>query len=155
MNRFLLIIFVSLCAVILYQGILGKNGLVEKYSISREKEKLNLTISLLQNEIKENEKYIEELKKNPDALEKLANELGFFKTNVKLLKIIDECKDEDAKNKALSKSEKDILIQKIKSANEFDERINKFRSWIKIAFYIFFGVFIFLIFFGVKKKNEK
>jgi cell division protein FtsB len=158
MNRFLLALFVLLSALILYQGILGKNGILEKYSIAKDKEKLELTITLLQGEINDNSKYIEELKKNPAALEKLANDLGFFRDNVKLLKIIDESKD-DAKNgkksEALTQSEKEILMEKIKKANEFDEQVEKIRNWIKIGFFIFFGIFIFLIFFGKRKNNEK
>jgi len=154
MNKFFLLVFILFSALIIYQGILGKNGILEKYSIEKEKGKLQLIINLLEHEAGENDKYINELKTNPHALKSLANELGFFNEEKKLLKIIEEYDDGKSKNKSFSKTDRNLLISKINEVNEDDEKMTKIRNWIKIGFYIVFAFFIFLIIFGIRKNEE-
>lgn len=155
MNKFFLLIFIIFCALIFYQGVLSKNGLMEKFTIEHEKEKLNLIIALLQNEVNENDKYIDDLKKNPKALEALANELGFFQDDVKLLRIVEDFKRNEANPNLLSNDkDRELLIKKIKENNQNDAKINKTRMWVTVVFYSVFGFFIILTVFGSRKNEE-
>jgi len=154
MNRFFLLIFIIFSGLIFYQGILSKNGIIEKFAIEREKEKLNLIIILLQFEVNENNRYLDDLKNNPEALKSLANELGFFNDDVKLLKIIEDYKKPDVNAGIISDKDKEMIIKKIKENNENDIKLNKIRMWIKLIFYFVFAFFIILTLFSARKNHE-
>ena len=156
MKKIFLLIFITFCSLIFYQIILGRNGLIEGYRIQKEKEQLIYYKSLLQKQNKELKKYIKELKNNPNALKSFAEQLGYFEDDVQFIKIIDELEkknltipDYPEKNISINK-----LWEKIEENNNLDNKIKKIRIWLSVFFYLFFGFFIVLIIFGVKKKDE-
>ena len=145
-------------SLIFYQIILGKNGVIEGYRIEKEKERNILYYSLLKNQSAINTEYIEFLKNNPDALRTLAENLGFFQDDdIKFIKVLDEVKNNNINindNPFINEEHFNNLKRKIFDNSEFEKKIIKIRTWLSIFFYIFFGFFIFLIIFGVKKIEE-
>lgn len=158
MKKIFLLVYVTFCSLIFYQIILGKNGVIEGYRIEKEKERNILYYSLLKNQSAINTEYIEFLKNNPDALRTLAENLGFFQDDdIKFIKVLDEVKNNNINindNPFINEEHFNNLKRKIFDNSEFEKKIIKIRTWLSIFFYIFFGFFIFLIIFGVKKNEE-
>ena len=126
--------------------------------MEKEKERNILYYSLLKNQSAINTEYIEFLKNNPDALRTLAENLGFFQDDdIKFIKVLDEVKNNNINindNPFINEEHFNNLKRKIFDNSEFEKKIIKIRTWLSIFFYIFFGFFIFLIIFGVKKNEE-
>ena len=155
MKKIFLLVYVTFCSLIFYQIILGKNGVIEGYRIKTEKEKNILYFNLLKKQNLTNNEYIEFFKKNPDALKSLAESLGFFNNDeIKLIKVLNETQDDNLNiynNQFINEEHFNNLKKKLLDNNESEKKISKLRTWLSIFFYIFFGFFIFLIIFGVKK----
>jgi hypothetical protein len=149
MKKIFLLIFITFCSLIFYQIILGKNGIIEGYRIQKEKEILIAKKLSMIKEIENLNEDINYLKNDPKALKSLAEKLGFYEDDVKLVKILDNIKkDENFVN------EQNNNNSIVKNSYQNDDKIKKIRLWISIFFYIFFGLFIFLIIFGIQNKNE-
>jgi cell division protein FtsB len=149
MKKIFLLIFVTFCSLIFYQIILGKNGIIEGYRIQKEKEILIAKKLAMMKEIENLNEYINYLKNDPNALKSLAEKLGFYEDDVKLVKILDKLKKEEN-----FVNEQNTNYSDSKSNYQNEDKIKKIRLWISIFFYIFFGLFIFLIIFGIQNKNE-
>lgn len=159
MKKIFLLVYVTFCSLIFYQIILGKNGVIEGYRIQKEKERNILFLNLLKSQTNSNSEYINYLKTDPDALRLFAESLGFFsRDDVKLIRVIDQSDDKNMNlnnsNQFVNEEYLNNLKDKIFNNNELDIKINKIRTWLSVFFYIFFGFFIFLIIFGVKKSEE-
>ncbi len=158
MKKIFLLVYVTFCSLILYQIILGKNGIIEGYRIKKEYERNMLIYSFLKNKSQNYKEYIQYLKTNPDALKTFAEELGFFHDDqLKLIKIIDELEHEDLSansNQFIDDEYLNNLKEKILNNSELDKKINRIRTWLSIFYYLFFGFFIFLIIFGIRKSEE-
>ncbi len=159
MKKIFLLVYVTFCSLIFYQIILGKNGVIEGYRVQKEKERNVLFFNLLKNQTKSYSEYINYLKTDPDALKLIAENLGFFSLDdVKLIRVIDESDDKNINlydsNQFVNEEYLNNLKEKIFNNNEHDIKIHKIRTWLSVFFYIFFGFFIFLIIFGVKKSEE-
>ena len=154
MKKIFLLTFITFCSLIFYQIVLGKNGVIEGHITNKEKEKAISYILFLKKEINKNNNYIEYLKKDPDALKSFAEDLGYFQDdNTKLIKIIEEVEKDKPNNTEYSKR-LDKPIEEIIRDENFEKKITRIRFWLTIFFYAFFGFFIFLILFGVKKSEE-
>ncbi len=157
MKKAFLLIFVALTGLIFYQIILGKNGILEAYNVRKQKEKLLLFKLILQKRNDELDSYLKFLNRDPDALLANANDLGFFKDEKKLIKVYNEKEADNsiAANSYLhEKLTLNELFNLIKNGSRNDKNIKILRSWLEVFFYLFFGFFIFLILFGVSKKDE-
>ena len=150
MKKIFLLIFVTFCSLIFYQIILGKNGIIEGYRVSKDKEKIILKKIALMKEIDDLKSYIKYLKTDPSAFKNLANELGYFNEEVKLIKVLDEIKD-----KNINFNDLKFNVQNGNVDTAFNDEIKKIRLWSSIFFYVFFGLFILLIIFGINNKNEE
>lgn len=158
MKKIFLLIFVTFCSLILYQIILGKNGIIEGYRIKKSIERNMLIYTFLKNKSENYKEYIKFLKTNPDALRSFAEELGFFDDEeLKLIKIIDEMEHEDVATESSQFIDDEYLNnlkEKILNNNEYEKKIGIIRTWLSIFYYIFFGFFIFLIIFGIKRSED-
>ena len=153
MKKIFLLIFVLFCMLIFYQMILGTNGLIEGYKVRKEKERRIYYKILLEKHRDELITYIQYLKTDNDAMNELANKMGFFKENIKLIKIIDKNKEE------YSTLENHRIVDKILRDLEKDDTLEKniktIRTWATLIFFIFFAGFIILIIFsGVKDEKN-
>ena len=158
MKKIFLLVYVTFCSLIFYQIILGKNGVIEGYRIEKEKERSILYFNLLKDQSDANTEYIEFLKNNPQALKSFAENLGFFQDDeIKFIKVLNEKENNNLdinNNQFVNEEHFNNSKQKLLDYNDLDTKINKIRTWLSIFFYIFFGFFIFLIIFGIKKIEE-
>lgn len=155
MKRFFLLIFVTFCALIFYQIVLGKNGVIEGYRIQKEKERLIYYKLLLKEKGKDLDEYIDFLKNDPDALRTFAEQLGFFNDQVKIIKVLDEIDNNKIIFKEIDENiDTTKLLKDVEKKYDLEIKIRKLRMWLSVIFYLFFGFFIVLIIFGVQKKDE-
>ncbi len=157
MKKIILILFISFSALIIYQIVLGKNGIIEGYKIKIEKEKLINLKNLLLNRDNELNEYIKYLKSNPDALSYFAHKLGFYDNEAVLIKVIDEVENQDtvSDNYLARKISLVKLIEGIKKDNSKEVKLERIQIGLQIFFYLFFGFFIVLIIIGGQDRNEK
>jgi len=152
MKKFFLLVFTLFSGLIFFQLILSKNGLIEGFRTQKDKEMALYYKSLLEKERNELADYIEYLKNNPNALNDFAEKLGFYKENFKFIKIIDEI-DLYAKNES-NIDEVNKIFNEYKNNNNYNEKIDRIKFYLNLFFTLFFGLFIFIVIFGIKKKDE-
>jgi hypothetical protein len=159
MKKILLLIFIAFCSLIFYQIVLGRNGLLEGYRISMEKQRLLYYRSLLIQEQKELANYIKYLKENRQALPYLAARIGYFQREANFIRIsipdeIEEFKpslsqiiDEDKLFKYLQQEDKELAA--------IEKRIKNLKLILSVIFYLFFGFFGILILFGIGQSANR
>jgi len=147
MKKFFMSLYIFILAFILYQLILGKNGLLEGYRLTKEAQALDRYISYLKIDNAKLKDNVDFLRKNPGDREELANKMGFFKEPVTLYRII---KEDD--KPVFNISQSDSYLSDFVEANIKIETINKIRIYINIGFYSIVSLFILLIVFGGSKE---
>ncbi|MBN2544898.1 MAG: hypothetical protein JXB50_03810 [Spirochaetes bacterium] len=152
MKKFFLFIFTLFSGLIFFQLILSKNGLIEGIRTQKEKQMALYYKSLLERQRDELSDYIKYLKDHPNALNDFAEKLGFYKDDYKFIKIIDEI-DLYAKNEN-SLDEVNKIFNEYKKKNNYNEKIDRIKFYLNLFFFLFFGFFIFIVIFGIKKKDE-
>lgn len=157
MNRIFLFIFISLSTFIFYQIILGENGLVEGYRVTKEKERLAYYNMLLTREKNDLDSYIKYLKTNPEAYKNIAEKLGFFNDEKNFIKIIENAKDASG-DLTLSDDMESLkkvnrIINDFENNNSLAKRIESIRSVIMICFVSVFALFVLIIILGGKKND--
>ena len=88
MKKVIFLVFAIILSVILNQLLLGSNGLIEGYKLRKEMEALQNYMEYLKDEKSNLEEYVAYLKSSDtheSAKEELANNLGFFDNNKKVL----------------------------------------------------------------------
>lgn len=150
MKKILVLLFILFCAVIFHQIILGKNGLIEGYKIRQEKSVRSKYLFLLRNEKSKLESYIDHLKNDTDIYEELANELGFFSEDVRMIKFYNTGGIRDI----LSVNNADIYYERYLKDDTDYQRIEIISILISIVFYLFFLFFVILLFLTGKRDGE-
>lgn len=152
MKKFFLIVFTLFVAMIFYQLILSKNGIIEGYRIEEEKKAYQYYKNILTQERDRLKEYIQFIKNDKDSLLYFANKLGFYKEDhVKVVKILDDIEKNSSDNINLELLQKNFdNMLKENSQNKFLDRIKLITT---ILFFIFFGFFIFISVFGIKDNK--
>lgn len=147
MKKILMSFYIIILAVVFYQLLLGKNGLIEGYRLTKELNALDIYINYLKNENTRLREEVNSLKRNPANREELANKMGYFSQPVEIYRII-----KDPKEPVLNISQSDHYLMAFVEANIEKEDIDKIKIYIHIAFYMIISIFILLIVFGGQKE---
>lgn len=152
MKKVIFLVFAIILSVILNQLLLGSNGLIEGYKLRKEMEALQNYMEYLKDEKSNLEEYVAYLK-SPDthesAKEELANNLGFFDNNKKVLFRI---RDNASKRVSLNIGESNTYLKEYVRVTSEVEKIQKMKQMISALFYLLISVFILLIVFGIENE---
>ena len=110
MKKIVLLLFVAIISFILYQLILGENGIVEKQRINQIKNELMVYKDLLEKKASEQDNFIKYLKTILN-LTKICRKVWFFEDEYNFVKIIDPSGDKP--NSDLYGTEDIIKISKL------------------------------------------
>ena len=152
MKKALFLIFAIVLSVILNQLILGSNGLIEGYKLRKEKEALQNYMQYLNDEKTNLDEYVTYLKSsqtNESAKEELANNMGFFDNNKKVLFRI---RDNASKRVTLNIGESNTYLKEYVRVTSEVEKIQKMKQVVSALFYLIVSVFILLIVFGIENE---
>jgi cell division protein FtsB len=152
MKKALFLIFAIVLSVILNQLILGSNGLIEGYKLRKEKEALQNYMQYLNDEKTNLDEYVTYLKSsqtNESAKEELANNMGFFDNNKKVLFRI---RDNASKRVTLNIGESNTYLKEYVRVTSEVEKIQKMKQFVSALFYLVVSVFILLIVFGIENE---
>jgi cell division protein FtsB len=152
MKKVLFLIFAIVLSVILNQLILGSNGLIEGYKLRKEKEALQNYMQYLNDEKTNLDEYVTYLKSsqtNESAKEELANNMGFFDNNKKVLFRI---RDNASKRVTLNIGESNTYLKEYVRVTSEVEKIQKMKQFVSALFYLVVSVFILLIVFGIENE---
>ena len=152
MKKALFLIFAIVLSVILNQLILGSNGLIEGYKLRKEKEALQNYMQYLNDEKTNLDEYVTYLKSsqtNESAKEELANNMGFFDNNKKVLFRI---RDNASKRVTLNIGESNTYLKEYVRVTSEVEKILKMKQVVSALFYLVVSVFILLIVFGIENE---
>ena len=152
MKKVLFLIFAIVLSVILNQLILGSNGLIEGYKLRKEKEALQNYMQYLNDEKTNLDEYVTYLKSsqtNESAKEELANNMGFFDNNKKVLFRI---RDNASKRVTLNIGESNTYLKEYVRVTSEVEKILKMKQLVSALFYLVVSVFILLIVFGIENE---
>lgn len=158
MRKILLLIFIAFCSIIIYQMILGQNGILESYRLDEEQKILLHTKELLTEYKEELEDYSNFLKKNKDAFKLLALQLGYSSSHLSLIKIIQNYKTKpylNSENIFIKKLKSDISSIQRKKMQQVEKKLEKYKIIFNIIFYTFFGGFAVLVILGIHKNQNK
>lgn len=149
MKKLLMLFYILILSMILYQLILGKNGIIEGYRLKKEDEALNRYTEYLMKETEKLKLYRDYLRKSDSAKKDLANNMGLFDDDITLYRIM--LKKEDSINNL---AESDSYLKEFVDTNIEAEKIDSIRVKINILFYIIISFFSILIVFGGYKKDD-
>lgn len=152
MKKVIFLIFAIILSVILNQLLLGSNGLIEGYKLRKEMEALQNYMEYLKDEKSNLEEYVAYLKSSDtheSAKEELANNLGFFDNNKKVLFRI---RDNASKRVSLNIGESNTYLKEYVRVTSEVEKIQKMKQMISALFYLLISVFILLIVFGIENE---
>ena len=152
MKKVLFLIFAIVLSVILNQLILGSNGLIEGYKLRKEKEALQNYMQYLNDEKTNLDEYVTYLKSsqtNESAKEELANNMGFFDNNKKVLFRI---RDNASKRVTLNIGESNTYLKEYVRVTSEVEKKQKMKQVVSALFYLVVSVFILLIVFGIENE---
>ncbi len=162
MKKVALLIFILFSSFMLYQIILGRNGIIEKYELKNQEGKLVLFKELLNNKKKENQDYIDYLlKDNSDAYKTLAEELGFLKNDSKLIRVVHD-KDDDLSadiylaSRESKKTKNDLMLENFESTYKETSFLMEIKTVITMVFFIVIAFFVIVtILSGEENENEE
>lgn len=143
MKKALIIIFILFNGIIFYQMLLGKNGFLASYQTEKERKILQEYINTLEKRKVENNNYIRYLSRNLEAYRELANDMGFFKDETKLIRFENGQATNIFDDSLLDEEFKEKLKE-----NDEDSQVRRIRVAVSVLFYLFFGFFIILIIFS-------
>ncbi|MBO5288709.1 MAG: hypothetical protein J6B11_04865 [Spirochaetales bacterium] len=152
MKKVIFLVFAIILSVILNQLLLGSNGLIEGYKLRKEMEALQNYMEYLKDEKSNLEEYVAYLKSSDtheSAKEELANNLGFFDNNKKVLFRI---RDNASKRVSLNIGESNTYLKEYVRVTSEVEKIQKMKQMISALFYLLISVFILLIVFGIENE---
>ena len=152
MKKVIFLIFAIILSVILNQLILGSNGLIEGYKLKKEKEALQNYTEYLKDEKANLEEYVAYLNSpqtGENAKKELANNLGFFENNKKVLFRI---RDNASKRVTLNIGESNTYLKEYVRVTSEVEKILKMKQLVSALFYLIVSVFILLIVFGIENE---
>ena len=152
MKKVIFLVFAIILSVILNQLLLGSNGLIEGYKLRKEMEALQNYMEYLKDEKSNLEEYVAYLKSSDtheSAKEELANNLGFFDNNKKVLFRI---RDNASKRVSLNIGESNAYLKEYVRVTSEVEKIQKMKQMISALFYLLISVFILLIVFGIENE---
>lgn len=152
MKKVIFLVFAIILSVILNQLLLGSNGLIEGYKLRKEMEALQNYMEYLKDEKSNLEEYVAYLKSSDThgaAKEELANNLGFFDNNKKVLFRI---RDNASKRVSLNIGESNTYLKEYVRVTSEVEKIQKMKQMISALFYLLISVFILLIVFGIENE---
>lgn len=149
MKKILIIIFILFNGIIFYQMLLGKNGFLASYQTENERRIILKYIETLEKRKIENNNYIKYLTNDREAYRELANDMGFFKDETKLIRF--------KNGQATNIFDDSILDEQFKEdlkRNREDNQVRQIRIAVSVLFYLFFGFFIILIIFSGQSESE-
>lgn len=152
MKKVIFLVFAIILSVILNQLLLGSNGLIEGYKLRKEMEALQNYMEYLKDEKSNLEEYVAYLKSfdtHEAAKKELANNLGFFDNNKKVLFRI---RDNVSKRVTLNIGESNTYLKEYVRVTSEVEKIQKIKQMISALFYLLISVFILLIVFGIENE---
>lgn len=152
MKKVIFLVFAIILSVILNQLLLGSNGLIEGYKLRKEMEALQNYMEYLKDEKSNLEEYVAYLKSSDtheSAKEELANNLGFFDNNKKVLFRI---RDNASKRVSLNIGESNTYLKEYVRVTSEVEKIQKMKQMVSALFYLLISVFILLIVFGIENE---
>lgn len=152
MKKVIFLVFAIILSVILNQLLLGSNGLIEGYKLQKEKQALQNYMEYLKDEKSGLEEYVAYLKSSEtsaQAKKELANNMGFFDDNKKILFRI---RDNESNRVTLNIGESNTYLKEYVRVTSEIEKIQKMKQIISALFYLVISVFILLIVFGIENE---
>ena len=159
MKKIVLLIFILFCSFMLYQIILGGNGIIEKYELKNRREKLLILNELLNNKEKENKEYINYLLNNSTAYKSFAEELGFLKNDTKLIRIIRETKNDLSNdiylaNKETKKTRNDLMLENFEVIYREPSFLMELKTVITMIFFIAIAFFVIITILSSEEEED-